>query len=179
MSGVNGKLERYIGHVIHASRVLSWVAVGALLLVCAAVLVDVALRWTVNRPLHGLEDVTVLVIAIAIAACFPAGFALRSHITVRAVGTLIGKRTQAWLDIVGQTVTLLFIALVAWQLVIYAGDVAERKSLILGLPIAPAWGAAAAFLVLAVLVQGLVLVAEIFAAWRGAGLARHRGGTEA
>jgi len=164
---VSGRLERFRGGVIQASRVLAWTAVGALLLVCGAVLVDVALRWTLNRPVHGLEDLTGLAITVAIAACFPAGFALRIHITVRAVGTFIGPHAKAWLDVLGQTVTLAFIALAAWQAVVYAGDVAQRKSLILGLPIAPAWRIAAAFIVLAALVQGLALAAEIGAAWRG------------
>lgn len=176
---MNAKLERFQGGVIHASRALSWAAVCALLLVCGAVLVDVALRWTLNRPLHGLEDVTTLVITVAIAACFPAGFALRTHITVRAAGAFIGGRTHAWLEVLGQAVTLAFIALLAWQAVVHAGDVALRRSLILGLAIAPAWRAAAAFLVLGALVQGLVLVTLTLSAWRGGAVAPRRGGTEA
>lgn len=162
-------LERFRGGAVHASRVLAWTAVGALLLVCGAVLVDVTLRWTLNRPLHGLEDVTALVITMAIAACFPAGFALGSHITVRAVGTFIGPRAHACLEALGHTLTLVFIVLLAWQAVVYAGDVALRRSLILGLPVAPAWRIAAAFLVLAALVQALVLAAHLVAAWRGGG----------
>jgi TRAP-type C4-dicarboxylate transport system permease small subunit len=166
---VSGGLERLHGRVVHASRVLSWVAIGALLVVCAAVLVDVTLRWIVNRPVHGLEDITALVITVAIAACFPAGFALGTHITVRATGTFIGPRTHAWLDVLGQGVTLFFIALLAWQALVYASDVALRKSLILGLPIAPAWRIAAAFMALAALVQVLVVAARVETAWRGGG----------
>lgn len=161
------RLERLHAAVIHASRVLSWIAVGALLIVCGAVLIDVALRWTLNYPLHGLEDVTALVITVAVAACLPAGFALGSNITVRVVGRALGPRGVAWLDAFGQTFACAFVALVAWQLVVYAGDVSVRKSLILGLPIAPAWRVAAALVVLAALVQILVLVASIAAAWRG------------
>lgn len=164
------RLERLRAAVIHASRVLSWIAVCALLLVCAAVLVDVSLRWVLNRPLHGLEDLTALVITVAVAACLPAGYALGTHITVRVTGRALGPRGAAWLDAFGQAFTLAFAALVAWQLVVYAGDVAVRKSLILGLPIAPAWRAAAVLLVLAALVQVLVFAASLAAAWRGRAL---------
>lgn len=161
------RLERLRAAVIHASRVLSWVAVCALLLVCTAVLVDVALRWVLNRPLHGLEDVTALVITVAVAACLPAGFALGTNITVRVAGRALGTRGAACFDAFGQVFSLAFVALVAWQLVVYAGDVAARKSLILGLPIAPAWRAAAALVVLAALVQAVMCAASLAAAWRG------------
>jgi TRAP-type C4-dicarboxylate transport system permease small subunit len=166
-----GRLERLHAGVIHASRVLSWIAVGALLLVCGAVLIDVALRWTLNYPLHGLEDVTALVITIAVAACFPAGFGLKTNIAVRVVGRSIGPRATAWLEVFGEAVACAFVVLAAWQLVVYAGDVVVRKSLILGLPIAPAWRIAACLLVLAAVVQVVVMVVELAAAWRGRPLA--------
>lgn len=160
-------LARFHAGVVNASRVLSWAGVCALLLVCGAVLADVAMRWAFNRPLHGLEDVTGLVITAAVAACFPAGFALRRHITVRALGTMLGSRTQACLDAFGQAFACALIGLMAWQMMVHVGDVASRKSLILGLPIAPAWSVAAAFIVLAALVQALVLATELAGAWRG------------
>jgi TRAP-type C4-dicarboxylate transport system permease small subunit len=170
------RLARLHARVIYASQALSWAAVLTLLLVCGAVLVDVALRWTLDRPIHGLEDMTSLVITVAVAACFPAGFALRSNITVRTLGEAIGPRTLYWLNAFGQAVTLAFVALLAWQLVVYAGDVANRRSLIIGLPIEPAWYAAAAFVTLAALVQALLLAVELAAAWSGAPIAPPRGG---
>jgi len=157
---MTGRLERWHGRVVHASRLLSWAAVCALLLVCGAVMVDVTLRWAFNAPLHGLEDLTGLVITIAIAACMPAGLALRTQITVRALGGLLGRRGNALLEVFGQGVTLAFVTLAAWQMLVYTADVEKRTSLILGVPIAPVWMAAASFFVLAAIVQALVLAIE-------------------
>jgi TRAP-type C4-dicarboxylate transport system permease small subunit len=164
---VHGLLSRWHGRVVQASRVLSWIAVCALLAVCAAVLVDVALRWLLNRPIHGLEDVTGLIITVAIAACFPAGFGLRTNITVRVLGRALGPRVHACLEAFGQAACLVFIAAVAWQLSVYIGDVAARKSMVLGIPVAPAWQAAALMAVLAALVQAFILLVHVVAAWRG------------
>lgn len=164
---MSARLEQIHARVVQGSRVLAWAAVGALLLVCGAVLVDVTLRWTLGKPLHGLEDLTGLVITVAIAACMPAGMGLRTHITVRALGHLAGRRGHALFEAFGQGVTLAFVALVAWQLVVYSGDLAQRTSPILGLPVAPVWSIAAAFLVLAALVQALVLAIELAGAWHG------------
>jgi TRAP-type C4-dicarboxylate transport system permease small subunit len=166
-------LARLHARVVQGSRVLSWAAVCALLLVCAAVLVDVSLRWMFNAPLHGLEDLTGLVITVAIAACMPAGMALRNHITVRALGHLLGPRGHALLEVFGQCVTLSFIALAAWQLLIYTGDVAKRTSPVLELPIAPVWTVTAGFVVLAAVVQAMVVAIQAIGAWRGESPAAH------
>lgn len=166
-AAMQSALERFHARVVHASRVLSWAAVGALILVCGAVLLDVALRWAFNRPLHGLEDLNALVIVLAVAACLPAGFALRANITVRAFGRLLGLRAGAWLEAFGQLVTLAFIALVAWQLAVYVGDVANRRTPILGLPVATVWRTAALFALLAALAQAAGLAVDLASAWRG------------
>ncbi len=174
---MSGKLARLHERVVQFSRALSWAAVCALLLVCGAVLVDVSLRWMLNAPLHGLEDLTGLVITIAIAACMPAGMALRTHITVRALGHLFGRRGHGLLEAFGASCTFMFIALAAWQLLVYTGDVAKRSTPILGLPIEPVWAVAAAFFVLAAAVQALVLAIEMAGAWGGAP-ANHAHGAE-
>ena len=152
--------------VANISRVIAWIAVGCLLVVCVAVLIDVLMRWLFGWPIHGLEDINNIIVTVAIAACMPAAYGLRSHITVQFMGKLIGPRGAAVLDSFGHTLTLLFAAVVAWQIVIHVGDSAMRTTLILNLPVTPAWLGAAVFAAVAAAVQVIVLIATIASAWQ-------------
>lgn len=160
-------LARLDARVARASLLVSWIATGALLLVCFAVLGDVLLRWLLGRPIHGLEDATGLVVTIAIAACLPAGFALRSNITVTTLGTLAGPRARRVLDAFGHLLAFTFVALVAWQLGVHAGDVGPRRTMIAALPEAPAWRIVLVLAVVAAAVQAVVLAAHLAAVLAG------------
>jgi len=137
-----------------------------LLIVCLAVLIDVLMRWLFGSPIHGLEDINGIIVTVAIAACMPAAYGLRSHITVQFLGKILGPRGAAVLDSFGHTLTLVFSAVVAWQIVVHVGDSAMRTTLILGLPVMPAWIGAAIFAALAAVVQGVVLTTTVASVWR-------------
>jgi TRAP-type transport system small permease protein len=147
---------RLLGLVREGSRRLAWLAVLALLVISLAVTLDVALRFLFDAPIHGLEDIVALALIVAVVACFPAGFALGSNITVRFAGRALGPRAHAWLETFGQLVALAFVAAVAWQLVVNIADVGGRTTFMLQWPVAPAWYAAAGLAVLAALAQALV-----------------------
>ncbi len=72
-----------------------WVAViGFLGLLVASVitLADVAMRFLFSLPIHGWDDLTELVFAIAIVAAFPAGLLQGHNITIRFLGAGLGDR---------------------------------------------------------------------------------------
>ncbi|MCW5749780.1 MAG: TRAP transporter small permease [Alphaproteobacteria bacterium] len=148
---------------VGASRRLSWVAVCVLLLVSLVVTADVTLRWLLDSPVHGLEDLTALAILVAVIACFPAGFALNTNITVRFVGRALGRRGHSMLETFGHLVTLVFALALAWQLWIYAGDLGNRTTFILQIGIQPAWYATMGFAALAAAMQGLVFLCHLIA----------------
>ncbi|MDP2330688.1 MAG: TRAP transporter small permease subunit [Reyranella sp.] len=154
--------------VREGSRRLAWLAVFALLVVSLAVTLDVALRFLFDAPIHGLEDIVALAMIVAVVACFPAGFALGSNITVRFAGRALGGRWNAWLETFGQFVSLAFVSAVAWQLVVNVGDIGGRTTFMLQWPVAPAWYAAAGLAILAALAQALVAICHLLAAVVGA-----------
>jgi hypothetical protein len=63
------------------------------------------------------------------------------------------------LDALGAVVTLMFIGLLAWRLVLFAQSMSETSetTLILQLPLAPWWWVGAAFAVVAALAQVMVV----------------------
>ncbi|UYN93838.1 MAG: TRAP transporter small permease [Enhydrobacter sp.] len=165
---MSGRLLRLLERVREGSRRLAWLAVLALLVISLAVSLDVALRFLFDAPIHGLEDIVALALIVAVVACFPAGFALGSNITVRFAGRALGRRGHACLESFGQFVALAFIAAVAWQLVVNIADVGGRTTFMLQWPVAPAWYAAAALASLAALAQALVALCHLMAAITGA-----------
>ena len=160
-------MERLDGLLVEGSRRLAWVAVCGLLLISLVIMIDVLLRWLFSSPLHGLEDIVGLVTQVAVAACFPASFALGTHITVRFLGRALGLRATLVLDAFGQLAALCWIVLVAWQLWLYAGPIGNRTTFILQIEIQPLWYVAAAFMILAALVQFLVFLMHVVAAVTG------------
>lgn len=160
-------LFRLNRQVMQASRVIAWLAVCGLLLISLAIMLDVLLRWLFLSPIHGLEDIVILTITVAIAACFVSSFGLRTNITVRFVGKALGPRASAWLEVFGHSLTFVFIAAVAWQLVVHASEVGAQVTFILALPLQPTWWAAAVLSIAAAVVQGLVLLAQLASAVSG------------
>ena len=160
-------MDRLNSLLIEGSRWLAWGAVCGLLSVSLMIMVDVLLRWLFSSPLHGLEDVVGLATLVAVAACFPASFALGTHITVRFLGRALGMRANLALEAFGQLAALCWIGLVAWQLWLYAEPIGNRTTFILQIGTQPLWYAAAVFMLLAVFVQLFVFLMHLVAADTG------------
>ena len=68
------------------TRRVAFIGLVGLLAVAIATMVDVLLRWLFNSPIEGYEDVSQLLFAVIIAACFPAGLIQGRNITIRFLG---------------------------------------------------------------------------------------------
>jgi TRAP-type C4-dicarboxylate transport system permease small subunit len=168
----NGRLStaRAIDRLV--DRMTRWIAIIGLVclsLVALAVLLDVSLRWLFNSPIHGLEDIAPLVLAIAIASFMPVAMVKRAHARFELLHHSLGRRGQRVLDILGGFGLSIMILLVAWQTWRYAAEVIEssKTTLVLGLSVAPAWVSIAILLTLSAAAQLVVLAQDIFAAARG------------
>jgi TRAP-type transport system small permease protein len=149
-----------------------WAAfIGFLLLIgaAAATLIDVLLRWLFNMPIEGWDDLSHLVFAIVIVACFPAGLLQGHNITIRFLGSGLGKRPSQWLEWFGSLLTFIFFCFMAWQFVVLtfelheSGDTTMTAELITW-----PWWTIATFLVLAcVPVQAIVLIGHTRRAMSG------------
>ncbi|APE45253.1 hypothetical protein BOO69_02780 [Sulfitobacter alexandrii] len=138
-----------------ATRWLALIGFAGLLVLAIMTTLDVLMRWLFDNPIHGVNDVSAVVMAVVIASCIPANLEGRRNISVDVLGAMTGRRATRLLDAFGGFVTLLFIGAVAWQFIGYADSMyhSGRRTWVLALPLWPWWAAATAFLWFAALIQ--------------------------
>jgi len=141
-------------------------AIGVLL-IAAAVVFDILMRWLFNSPILAVDDLNPFNIAVVVAAFFPLCLIGRHFVTIRFLGRAMGDKAHLFLEFVGAVATLFVFILYAWQLLRYAAKLTANglASGVLEIPQAPWWWVVAIILVFSVLVQ-LAVVAETIVAWR-------------
>ena len=156
--------EKLVQRLSHA---IALVGLTLLLLQATAIVIDVVLRWVFNSPFFGLEDINKLLLAVILASFFPALLIDSKNITINFLGRALGPRVSIWFDIFGELVTLLLFVIVTWQLAIYASEIRSQTTLILQLPVAPAWWLTTSLIALCIPVQLVVVAGHLRLAIRG------------
>lgn len=139
-------------------------AVALLLAQAFLILIDALLRWWFSTPIHGLEDVSGLLIAIIVASFLPSVLIARQNIRVTLAGRFFSARVSAWFDVFGHVVLLAFVVIIAWQYVHYVIETLHYTTPILRLPVAPAMILSAVIVALCAPIQAFVLLMEILKA---------------
>lgn len=147
-----------------ATATLAGIGVALLLVQAFAIVIDALARWLFSMPIHGMEDVNGLLIAVTVVSFLPALFMERGNVTITLLGRMVGPRISRLLDAFGQVLAFVFIALVAWQYGEYAATLNGWHTVIIELPKAPAAWAATALLCLAALVQAFVALYSLLRA---------------
>lgn len=108
-------LDRLIERVHTFARYGVWFGGGLILLAAFVVSFDVAIRKLFNVSLGGADEFSGFALAIGSAWAF--GFAIleRAHIRIDSVYTILPRPVCAVLDILGLSVFVLFMSLMAWQ----------------------------------------------------------------
>lgn len=160
------KLDRRVKGV---SRAIALIGLFGLLALACMTTLDILLRWLFRAPIHGVNDVSSVVMAVVIAACIPANLAMKQNISVEVLGTFGGVRFRRFLDVVASVCTLAFVVLMAWRFLPYAEGLRATgdRTWVLGWPIWPWWLTSAALIMLAALVQVLVTTVDVIALVRG------------
>lgn len=155
-----GAAERLDAWAARLSRYLALIGLLGLACQAFAILGDVLLRWAAGAPVRGLEDAIHLLVAITLMAFFPVVMAQRENVSIGALGRLLGPRGKAVLNVLESVGMFAMTALIAWQLTRYALELIEtgERSMVLGLPMAPAWIAVAMLAWFTTAVQALVVL---------------------
>ena len=163
-----GEEHPYWQRTLKVSRTIALIGFFGLLVLAVMTTLDIGSRWLFGAPIHGVNDVSAIVMAVVIAACVPANLAARQNITVEFLGNALGARGKAFLDGFGGLFTLAFIGLMAWQFIPYAIEVTNsgQTTWVLKLPIAPGWWIATVLLLASVPVQLTVIVFDFSRAFR-------------
>lgn len=161
-------IARLDGWGIALTRRIAFVAVLSMLVVAGVTIADVILRAVADSPVVGMNELTEVFFAVAIAACFPVGLTQRVHITVDLLADRYGERVTAWLKVLGAVMLFWMFALLAERM----GDIAAEltktadTTTILEIPTWPFLWLVAALVALGALFQGVVVGVEAAKALR-------------
>ena len=150
------------------TRRIAFVAVLSMLVVAGVTIADVILRAVADSPVVGMNELTEVFFAVAIAACFPVGLTQRVHITVDLLADRYGERVTAWLKVLGAVMLFWMFALLAERM----GDIAAEltktadTTTILEIPTWPFLWLVAALVALGALFQAVVVGVEAAKALR-------------
>ncbi len=98
--------------------------IGAIALVCMMMLTvaDVIGRFF-KHPIFGSVELVGFLAVIVMAAALPYTFKMDGHVGVEIVVRLLSKKTQLWINLLTQTLSLCLFSIIAWQMFLYAGDI--------------------------------------------------------
>jgi TRAP-type C4-dicarboxylate transport system permease small subunit len=145
------------------ARVLA--ACGFVLLLGFAVmtLADGSLRALLSMPIDAVDDLGGMIVAVAVACCFPLAFLQRANIAIKFLEIFFGRRVGQVLDATAAFAVAVLVIFMARQFFIYAGDAARGgdSTVVLEFPTAPFWYAIAVIMACTAFVQCLVAFTEI------------------
>ncbi len=148
-------LRRLNTRVEDVARVVAVTACACILIIAFATVIDVILRNLGDSTLFGLNEITVLLIAVAAATSLPYGVARGSILAITMLRDRLAPATAQWCVVMSGLFLLIFFALVAWRVGDSALTAWQRgtTTVINDFPKGPFYGAMALGLGLAALVQ--------------------------
>lgn len=149
-----------------ATRGLAVVGVTALLLQAGGIVLDALLRSVFGAPIHGLEDINLLLIPITVSSFLPVLVMERGNITVDLLGRALNKTMARLFGIFGHLLAFGFLLLLALYYGFYAFDLGGQHTVIVEIPTRPGALIATGFLALAALLQGFVFLHSLLAGRR-------------
>jgi tripartite ATP-independent transporter DctM subunit len=167
---VNGLLGAFDRRCLAVTQRLAFAGVLAMLAVALVTTADILLRWLANKPIHGLNEIVGVGMAIAVAATFPAGASQRVNLTIDLLQSRVSERVLAWLNVFGSAALLVFYVLLAWRIGGYAWKLQQSGAvtIFVQLPLAPFVWTIAAFLAVSAMVQVIALFVSVSYALAGA-----------
>jgi C4-dicarboxylate transporter DctM subunit len=160
---VSGFLDALDKRCLAVTQRVAFAGVLAMLAVAFVTTADILLRWLANAPIHGLNEVVGVAIAVAVAATFPAGASQRVNLTIDLLQNRVSDRVLAWLKVAAGALLLVFYVLLAWRIGVYALKLQERaaETIFVRLPMAPFVWTIAAFVAVSALVQVVALFVSV------------------
>ncbi|WP_281301038.1 MULTISPECIES: TRAP transporter small permease subunit [unclassified Iodidimonas] len=126
-----------------------------------AITADALSRWLLRAPIHGLEDLNGLLIAVTLTCFMPLLMARRGNITIRLLGQSLSPTFALWLDAFGQIMLTGFVFVVTWHYGLYALDLGVQYSPIVEIPRQPSAFMATGLLGITLIVQIISCLASI------------------
>jgi TRAP-type C4-dicarboxylate transport system permease small subunit len=156
-----------------ASQALALAGLAVLLAFAVATLLDGLLRHLINQPIELVRDSGGLVVAVAVVACFPLAMLSRANITIKFIDLALSAAMARIVSAVASVLVWVTFVFIAVEFLWLARDLARSNdtTVMLGVPKAPFWYAAAIMFWATVAAQTLVVITDIARCFTGAGSA--------
>ena len=144
-----------------------WVALCGLtilLLLALFIIGDIVMRWLWDKPYEGVGDISRVLLPIIVTSCFPIGLLEHRHVTIRFLGKTLGQPWEAYLNLFGGILLLLFFSLVAWQFALYTMELQSvgEHTWVIQIPMAPWWWITTCVVASCVPLQALLVFTNFF-----------------
>lgn len=122
---------------------ISWVAnsagAGVLVVMMLLIVIDVLLRYFLNRPLKGVFELIEFMVAIVVCLGMAYTGVQKGHVAVELVVSRFSPRVQALIDSFNYLVSTILFLLISWKSVVHAKVlwVSGLTSAILYVPVYP------------------------------------------
>ncbi|TYP83446.1 tripartite ATP-independent transporter DctM subunit [Maritimibacter alkaliphilus HTCC2654] len=149
------KVRRIALNAEQGTRYLAAVGVVTIVLIAFLTLFDVGLRSLFSTTIRGLNEILILALGVAIAACLPSGAARAVHISLDLVTARLPGHAARALSLMGTVLLTLFLMLVGIEVFQLATtyDSRDQASIILGWQIAPFYYAMATLVLICIPIQ--------------------------
>lgn len=147
---------------VRLSQMLALAGVGCLLALSLLTIADVVGRFF-GRPIPGFVDIATLATAVIVPSFFPILLVRRANITLRPFEYFGEAGPARILDAFGSLLTALFMILMAWQYVRYAGEAtgSGERMAVLRWPVGPWWWAVAVMVAAGAIVSVAVWIDDV------------------
>ncbi len=154
------RISRLIGTAGRYSAILGLIC---LLSMSTAILADALTRTVFNAPIYGLSDLLEVLTPVIVASCIPMTLATSKNISIRFVGRSLTLRAGQLVELFGQSIALLVMAGIVWEVGRYTWKLVEHEQFtwLLQIPVWPSWIVSTALLALCLPAQAFV-VAGVF-----------------
>jgi TRAP-type C4-dicarboxylate transport system permease small subunit len=95
---------------------MHYVAGGALLVILFLTVADITGRSAFNSPVSGTVEVTSMLLVVVVFLAVAHSEDMGDHITIDLIYERMGKRTRLFLDLFSDLLTIVLLALIAYQL---------------------------------------------------------------
>lgn len=162
-------MQRFVERLGHFSAIVALCGSIGICIISGCILADVLMRWLFNAPLMFVSDIGHFNSAVFTASFFPLCILGRHFIAVRFLGTALGERASAWLEVFSDLATLVVFSLIAVQMFRFAARTTQTGlgSKVLEIPQYPWWWAVWAIIAFSLLVQAMTLIRSIVYALQG------------
>lgn len=107
------RVDRFLGLVARGLAALGGVAVALLVVVTV---VSVFWRYVLHKPIFGVEDISSMALAVAVAGAVAWGSRQGSNVSVDVISFAVGRRTTRVTDLIARVLGAGVVALAAWAL---------------------------------------------------------------